>query len=82
MRYTLFFPTSDFRLPTSDFRLPTSEVPAPCSLLPKNQNLYLTSRRIAIVAIVLLTPIKLKVSIQLSAISYQGTAISATDGAT
>ncbi|NEO73207.1 hypothetical protein [Moorena sp. SIO3H5] len=30
MRYTLFFPTSDFRLLTSDF-------PAPCSLLPKTQ---------------------------------------------
>ncbi|WP_158517641.1 hypothetical protein [Moorena producens] len=54
MRYTLFFPTSHFRLPTSDFPAPSSLLRSPCSLLRspcslKTRNLYLTSRRIAIV---------------------------------
>ncbi|NEP53756.1 MAG: hypothetical protein F6K65_35140 [Moorea sp. SIO3C2] len=46
MRYTLFFTSSHFRLPTSDFPAPKSLLRSPCSL--KTRNLYLTSRRIAI----------------------------------
>ncbi|NEO15601.1 MULTISPECIES: hypothetical protein [unclassified Moorena] len=46
MRYTLFFPTSDFRLPTSDFPAPCSLLPAPCSLKPRD--LYLMGIRLAI----------------------------------
>ncbi|NEO17458.1 MULTISPECIES: hypothetical protein [unclassified Moorena] len=47
MRYTLFFPYSLFPIPYSLFPAPCSLLPAPCSL--KTINLYLTSRRIAII---------------------------------
>ncbi|AOW98847.1 hypothetical protein BJP34_04720 [Moorena producens PAL-8-15-08-1] len=47
-----------FRFPSSDFPLPISLFPAPCSLLPapcslKTRNLYLTSRRIAIIYVLI-----------------------------
>ncbi|WP_229424244.1 hypothetical protein [Moorena producens] len=53
IRYTLFFPSSLFRFPSSDFPLPCSLLPAPKSL--KTRNLYLTSRRIAILLFLTLT---------------------------
>ncbi|NEO95279.1 MAG: hypothetical protein F6K56_35830 [Moorea sp. SIO3G5] len=46
MRYTLFFPSSLFRLPSSLLPAPCSLLPAPCSLKPRD--LYLMSIRIAI----------------------------------
>ncbi|NEO71077.1 hypothetical protein [Moorena sp. SIO3H5] len=46
MRYTLFFTSYLFPAPCSLLPAPCSLLPAPCSL--KTQNLYLTSRIIAI----------------------------------
>ncbi|WP_158517368.1 hypothetical protein [Moorena producens] len=37
MRYTLFFPTSDFRLPTSLLPAPKSLLRSPCSEVPLTQ---------------------------------------------
>ena len=63
MRYKLFFTSSLFPLPYSLFPAPysllhirCSLLPTPCSLLPapcslKTINLYLTSRRIAILGV-------------------------------